>query len=47
MASWAPQQAGLHEILQTIHESTDTNNAEVQRNITLVRTRTPKNVNLF
>lgn len=36
MATWAPQQAGLQEILQTIHESTDTNNTEVQRNITLV-----------
>ncbi|KAL5531979.1 hypothetical protein ACEPAF_5542 [Sanghuangporus sanghuang] len=35
MATWAPQQAGLQEILQTIHDSTDTNNTEVQRNITV------------
>ncbi|KAI0741049.1 ARM repeat-containing protein [Earliella scabrosa] len=34
MASWTPQQAGLQEILQTIHESTDTRNSAVQRNIT-------------
>lgn len=36
MATWAPQQAGLQEILQTIHDSTDTHNAEVQRTITIV-----------
>ncbi|THH08002.1 hypothetical protein EW145_g3006, partial [Phellinidium pouzarii] len=35
MASWVPQQAGLQEILQTIHDSTDSNNTELQRNITL------------
>ncbi|KLO11081.1 ARM repeat-containing protein [Schizopora paradoxa] len=35
MTTWAPQQAGLQEILQTIHDSTDSQNAEVQRNITL------------
>ena len=34
--AWAPQQAGLQEILQTIHSSTDTHNAAVQRSITLV-----------
>nr|VWO95736.1 Phosphoinositide phospholipase C (EC [Ganoderma boninense] len=34
MTSWTPQQAGLQEILQTIHESTDTRNSAVQRNIT-------------
>ena len=37
MASWTPQQAGLQEILQTIHDSTDTRNSAVQRNITHVR----------
>ncbi|KAI0827995.1 ARM repeat-containing protein [Trametes gibbosa] len=34
MTSWAPQQAALQEILQTIHESTDTSNSAVQRTIT-------------
>ncbi|KAI0669611.1 ARM repeat-containing protein [Trametes maxima] len=34
MTSWTPQQAALQEILQTIHESTDTRNAAVQRTIT-------------
>ncbi|CDO74714.1 hypothetical protein BN946_scf184847.g22 [Trametes cinnabarina] len=34
MTSWAPQQAALQEILQTIHESTDTRNTAVQRAIT-------------
>ncbi|ETW74770.1 hypothetical protein HETIRDRAFT_68096 [Heterobasidion irregulare TC 32-1] len=34
MNSWSPQEAGLREILQTIHESTDTENVAVQRNIT-------------
>ncbi|KAA1476473.1 ARM repeat-containing protein [Dentipellis sp. KUC8613] len=34
MNAWAPQEAGLREILQTIHESLDTENAAVQRNIT-------------
>ncbi|KAF7293402.1 Importin beta-2 subunit [Mycena indigotica] len=33
MASWAPQQQGLQEVLQTLHESTDMNVA-VQRAIT-------------
>ncbi|TFL07426.1 armadillo-type protein [Pterulicium gracile] len=33
MSSWAPQPAGLQEILQTIHESTDMSTV-VQRNIT-------------
>ncbi|EGO26334.1 hypothetical protein SERLADRAFT_355237 [Serpula lacrymans var. lacrymans S7.9] len=33
MSSWSPQTAGLQEILQTIHESTDTQN-KVQRAIT-------------
>ncbi|KAJ8517524.1 hypothetical protein ONZ45_g5317 [Pleurotus djamor] len=33
MASWSPAPAGLTEILQTIHESTDMN-VNVQRNIT-------------
>lgn len=36
MASWAPQPSGLQEILQTIHQSTDTQNADVQRDITTV-----------
>ncbi|TFY69944.1 hypothetical protein EVG20_g2948 [Dentipellis fragilis] len=36
MNAWAPQEAGLREILQTIHESLDTENAAVQRNITHV-----------
>ena len=35
MASWAPTEGGLHEILQTIRDSTD-NNAVVQREITVV-----------
>lgn len=35
MSSWSPQPAGLQEILQTIHESTDMN-VTVQRNITQV-----------
>ncbi|KAI0919076.1 hypothetical protein AcW1_003452 [Taiwanofungus camphoratus] len=34
MSSWTPQPAGLQEILQTIHDSTDTQNSQVQRNIT-------------
>ncbi|KAI0090598.1 ARM repeat-containing protein [Irpex rosettiformis] len=34
MASWTPQQAGLQEILQTIHKSTDTNTSGVQTAIT-------------
>ena len=41
MASWTPQQAGLQEILQTIHESTDTRNTTTQRNITHVRPHRP------
>jgi hypothetical protein len=36
MTAWTPQPAGLQEILQTIHESTDTQNAQVQRAITTV-----------
>jgi hypothetical protein len=36
MTPWTPQPAGLQEILQTIHESTDMNTA-VQRTITQVR----------
>lgn len=36
MNAWTPQEAGLREILQTIHESTDTQNIAVQRNITHV-----------
>lgn len=36
MASWSPQPAGLQEILQTIRDSTDTQN-KVQRTITHVR----------
>ncbi|CCM03932.1 uncharacterized protein FIBRA_06084 [Fibroporia radiculosa] len=32
--SWIPQQPGLQEILQTIHDSTDTSNNQTQRNIT-------------
>ncbi|TFK50859.1 ARM repeat-containing protein [Heliocybe sulcata] len=34
MSIWAPQQQGLQEILQTIHDSTDTQNREIQRTIT-------------
>jgi transportin-1 len=34
--AWAPQPAGLQEILQTIHESTDSQNPQVQKNITHV-----------
>ncbi|TFY79591.1 hypothetical protein EWM64_g4421 [Hericium alpestre] len=34
MNAWSPQETGLREILQTIHESLDTENAAVQRNIT-------------
>ncbi|KII95563.1 hypothetical protein PLICRDRAFT_220764 [Plicaturopsis crispa FD-325 SS-3] len=34
MATWIPQPQGLQEILQTIHESTDTHNAVAQHNIT-------------
>lgn len=36
MASWSPQPAGLQEILQTIRDSTNTQN-KVQKAITLVR----------
>lgn len=36
MTSWAPTPAGLQEILQTILDSTDTQNAAVQRDITHV-----------
>ena len=35
--AWAPQPAGLQEILQTIHDSTDSQNPQVQKNITQVR----------
>ncbi|KZT69634.1 ARM repeat-containing protein [Daedalea quercina L-15889] len=34
MTSWAPTPVGLQEILRTIHDSTDTQNAAVQRDIT-------------
>ncbi|KZT05382.1 ARM repeat-containing protein [Laetiporus sulphureus 93-53] len=34
MSSWVPQQDGLQEILQTIHDSTDTQNTQVQHTIT-------------
>lgn len=37
MAAWTPQQAGLQEILQTVHDSTNTDNV-VQKAITQVRT---------
>lgn len=40
MSSWAPQPEGLQEILRTIHDSTDANNAEVQKAITYVSART-------
>jgi hypothetical protein len=36
MMAWSPQPAGLNEILQTIHESTDSQNPQVQKNITHV-----------
>lgn len=36
MTSWAPTPVGLQEILQTILDSTDTQNAAVQRDITHV-----------
>jgi transportin-1 len=35
MAAWVPQQAGLQEIVQTVHESTNTD-LNVQREITQV-----------
>jgi hypothetical protein len=35
-SSWAPQQAGLQEIVQTVTASTDTDSG-VQREITQVR----------
>ncbi|KAI0067569.1 ARM repeat-containing protein [Artomyces pyxidatus] len=35
MTSWSPQEAGLREILQTIHDSTNTSSAQIQRDITL------------
>ncbi|KDQ56392.1 hypothetical protein JAAARDRAFT_132617 [Jaapia argillacea MUCL 33604] len=35
MAAWTPQQVGLQDILQTIHDSTDSRNADVQRTITV------------
>ncbi|GJE91353.1 ARM repeat-containing protein [Phanerochaete sordida] len=34
MATWQPQQAGLQEILETIHKSTDTNTTGVQTQVT-------------
>jgi hypothetical protein len=34
--AWTPQPNGLQEILQTIHESTDSQNTDLQRNITHV-----------
>ncbi|GBE80766.1 Importin subunit beta-2 [Sparassis crispa] len=34
MTSWTPQHAGLQEILQTIHDSTDTQNTQIQRTVT-------------
>lgn len=37
METWSPQPAGLQEILQTIHDSTDMT-VLVQRTITQVRT---------
>lgn len=37
METWSPQPAGLQEILQTIHDSTDMT-VNVQRTITQVRT---------
>ena len=37
MATWQPQQAGLQEILQTIHKSTDTTSSGVQTQVTHVR----------
>ena len=37
METWSPQPAGLQEILQTIHDSTDMT-VIVQRTITQVRT---------
>ncbi len=37
MNTWAPQPPALQEILQTIHDSTDTQNPQIQRSITHVR----------
>ena len=37
MAAWMPNQAGLQDILQTIHKSTDTNTSGVQSQVTHVR----------
>src|ERR1700761_3420044 len=35
MSSWTPSTQGLQEILQTLHDSTDSTNREVQKSITL------------
>lgn len=38
MATWTPQPAGLQEILQTVHDSTNPDK-KVQANITIVSLR--------
>ena len=37
MASWQPQPGGLEEILQVIRDSTNVEDKEIQKEITLVR----------
>lgn len=36
MPSWVPQPAGLQEVVETLHNSTRSQDIEVQRTITLV-----------
>jgi hypothetical protein len=36
MSGWSPQPAGLQEVLETLHNSTRTNEPEVQKAITIV-----------
>jgi hypothetical protein len=40
MSVWTPQPAGLQEVLETLHNSTRTNEPEMQKAITIV-TRPP------
>lgn len=36
MSGWTPQPAGLQEVLETLHNSTRTNEPEIQKAITIV-----------
>lgn len=36
MSGWTPQPAGLQEVLETLHNSTRTNELEMQKAITIV-----------